>query len=298
MRANDSFPNEPPAIPDCLFIILHFHQFARRELTSKTLRCDVKNRPKRYIAPTRRSDTDGRNLTDSSTSPAFGTDAFVESGIGEWTAMPITKNLRMWILGLAALTGCNAIQDCVDEQVSACVNKHRAKMAWCACRPNYVECQENLFDFGMGFRKGYEDVLNGANTCSPPYPPRSYWGICYQNDSGRCAVAAWFDGYHHGVAVALADGYGSYHELPFSNNCYRNCASRPVQIDLEAYKASQGQSTSPQMMGTDGLPPIPESIPGAIPAQPPLPDYSPNALPAPPEEPNAAAAIEPELPVQ
>ena len=212
--------------------------------------------------------------------------------------MPITKKLRVWLVGLAALAGCNSIQDRIDEQVAGCCNKHKAKMAWCACRPNYVECQENLWDFGAGFRKGYEDVLNGASTCTPPFAPRSYWGICYQNDSGRCAVAAWFDGYHHGVAVALADGYGGYSEMQYSGGMYRNCCPKPVNIDLEAYKSSQGGVMAAPALSDDGLPPIPETIPGGLPAQPNLPDYSPNALPAPPEEKGPTALVEPPLPIQ
>ena len=217
------------------------------------------------------------------------------STFGEWTAMPITKKMRVWVVGLAAFTGCYSMQECVDEQIAGVTNCHKAKMAWCACRPNYVECQENLWDFGLGFRKGYEDVLNGVNRCTPPFPPRNYWGICHQNDYGRCAAAAWFDGYHHGVAVALADGYGSYHELPFSNGMYGNCSPKPVNIDLEAFKASKSQMPHPGMMD-DGLPPVPETIHGEVPAMPITPQYSPNTLPAPPEEARPSAMLEPPLP--
>jgi len=212
--------------------------------------------------------------------------------------MPITRKLRAWVVGLAAFSGCYSLQECVDEQIAGITNCHRAKMAWCACRPNYVECQDNLWDFGAGFRKGYEDVLNGANRCTPPFPPRSYWGICHQNDYGRCAAAAWFDGYHHGVAVALADGYGTYNELPYSGCMYGNCGPKPVNIDLEAYKSSQSGMQTPAMMD-NGLPPIPETIPGESPVQPIIPDYSPNTLPAPPEEAlPKAALLQPPLPVE
>jgi hypothetical protein len=207
--------------------------------------------------------------------------------------MPITKKLRLWVVGLAAFAGCYSLQQAVDDEIAACCNKHKAKMAWCACRPNYIECQENLWDFGLGFRQGYEDVLNGVNRCTPPFPPRSYWGICYQNDSGRCAAAAWFDGYHHGVAVALADGYGGYNELPFSGQMYNNCGPRPVQIDLEAYKASQNPVPGTGVMEPGGLPPIPDTIEGDMPIQAPQPDYSPNALPAPPPEVPPAALLDP-----
>jgi hypothetical protein len=141
-------------------------------------------------------------------------------------------------------------------------------------------------------------VLNGANTCSPPFPPRSYWGICHQNDSGRCAAAAYFDGYHHGVAVALADGYGGYNELPYSGAMYRNCGPKPVHIDLEAYKAAQpGGMPMPTMMD-DGLPPIPHTIPGEVPVQPVPSPYSPNALPAPPEEHLPSALLNPPPPIE
>jgi hypothetical protein len=279
-------------------MILQIDQSARQELDAETFSCDVKNVSKRYIAPAGASDTDGRNLTGAIGHPLCRVISPGASGIGEWTAMPITKKLRVWVVGLAAFSGCYSLQDCIDQEVSTAVNCHRAKMAWCACRPNYVECQENLWDFGHGFRQGYQDVLNGKNTCTPPFPPRCYWGICHQNDYGRCAAAAFFDGYHHGVAVALADGYGSYTELPYSGCMYRNCGPKPVQIDLEAYKASQtGGAPMPSMMD-NGLPPIPDTIPGEVPAQSPPQPYSPNALPAPPEENHPSALLDPPLPIE
>jgi hypothetical protein len=148
------------------------------------------------------------------------------------------------------LVGCHQVRDCIDEQVSTCRNQHLARCAWWRCRGDYVECRDSLCDFGAGFRYGYADVLAGGRGCPPAFPPRSYWGCCYDGDEGKCAVTGWYDGYHHGAAAALADGYGAdYSTVPSSMDIYRRCGHQSVPIDLERYKAATagGSPASPEI---------------------------------------------------
>lgn len=178
------------------------------------------------------------------------------------------------------LASCHQMQDCIDEEVTTCRNNHLAKCAWFRSRGNYVECQENLWDFGAGFRYGYADILNGGRGCPPAFPPRSYWGCCYHGEGGKCATAAWFDGYHHGATAALADGYGrDYATVPSSVEiCNRGCR-RPVQIDLDQYKSSMNAQLG-TTIEEDG-PPLPTEIEAPAIPLPPEEAYSPGTREAP-----------------
>jgi hypothetical protein len=220
--------------------------------------------------------------------------------------MPLYQKIGSCLLGLATLSGCHQIHDCIDEQVTSCCNHSAAMRAWIACRGRYVGCQDFLVDFGHGFRQGYEDVAGGATGCTPNLPPRKYWSVCYRSDEGQCAVVAWFDGYQHGAAVALADGAGGYNHVPTSDEIYRKGCRGPVAIDLEQYKASHGGS--PNLAPLDGdLPPMPEGMPGemtpqtvpmtpqAVPMAPPPAQYSPRILPGPARELGPAASIQRDL---
>ncbi|MBX3441674.1 MAG: hypothetical protein KF774_04645 [Planctomyces sp.] len=195
--------------------------------------------------------------------------------------MPLFRKLSTWLIGIASMSGCYQLNDCVNQHVSSCCNRHYAMKAWCACRGNYVDCQDYLWDFGAGFRQGYADVAGGADGCVPTLPPRKYWGACYQNDDGRCAVAAWFDGYQHGAAVALADGAGGYSRIVTSDDIYQKCGQAPISIDLDQYKASRTPSPAVPTVPMDGhLPPYPEPVYGA-PVPPIEPPYSPQVAPVP-----------------
>jgi hypothetical protein len=188
-------------------------------------------------------------------------------------------------LALLFLASCHQVQDCIDEQVTGCRNSHLARCAWLHSRGNYVDCRDDLWDFGAGFRYGYADILNGGRGCPPAVPPRCYWGCCYHNASGKCAIAAWYDGYHHGAAAALADGYGSsYGALPSSMDLYQQCAKRPVQLDVDQYKAAMSAAAEAQP-GTIDPDPLPDDF--MEPGRPGLPDepYSPATLETPPELP-------------
>jgi hypothetical protein len=159
---------------------------------------------------------------------------------------------RASALALLLLASCHQLHDCIDEQVTACRNTQLARYAWCRSRGNYVDCRDNLWDFGAGFRYGYADILNGSRGCAPPFPPRCYWSCCYHGDDGKCAIAAWYDGYHHGAAAALADGYTSdYGAVPSSIDLYQRCGTRPVQLDLDQYKAATAEASeaAPEVPG-------------------------------------------------
>jgi len=178
------------------------------------------------------------------------------------------------------LASCHQLHDCLDEQMTSCRNSHLAKCAWCRCRGNYVDCQDNLWDFGSGFRYGYADILNGGRGCPPAFAPRSYWGCCYNGPEGKCEIAAWYDGFHHGAAAALADGYGAdYAAVPSSIDVGNRCCRRPVQIDIEQYKASMNARLSSEI--EEDVTPLPSEMATPVIPAPPEEPYSPRSLEAP-----------------
>jgi hypothetical protein len=198
--------------------------------------------------------------------------------------MSLVRKLSGCIIGLAALSGCNQLQDCINEELTNLSICHRAKCAWCECRYNYMDCQDYLWDFGCGFRYGYAAVLGGGDGCPPTLPPRKYWGPCYQTPEGHAAIVAWFDGYQHGAAMAMADG-GSSGSIPTSDEIYRKGCRGPVDIDFEAFKKSHPAPTShsPALMDGD-VPPLPDGDVGAPIVPPNTEPYSPKVLPKPTEE--------------
>jgi len=198
--------------------------------------------------------------------------------------MPVVRRLYCCILGLAAFSGCNQLNDCISEELTNLSNCHRAKCAWCECRSNYFDCQDYLWDFGCGFREGYAAVLGGASGCPPTLPPRKYWSCCYQTEEGQCAIVAWFDGYQHGAAVAMADG-GGFGGILTSDEIYRKNCRGPVDLDLEAYiKAHQGQGGGEPVQMDGDVPPLPDGGIGSPIVPPSTAPYSPKVVPKPTEE--------------
>lgn len=196
--------------------------------------------------------------------------------------MPI---LRRWFLcgvSLLTLAACNQLRDCVDAEVTNLTHCHQAKVAWCHCRDRYVDCQDHLWHFGAGFRQGYMDVLGGSQGCPPALPPRKYWAPCYQNPEGHCAIVAWFDGYQHGAATAMADG-GSGGPMPTADELYRKNCRVPVAIDFDAFRASLSdrEASEPAAMDGDVPPPVDDVVEEpTAPGDP----YSPEVAPLAPDD--------------
>lgn len=132
------------------------------------------------------------------------------------------------LLVLASLmTGCAHLYDITDDCMMKWKCCHEAKMAWLRCRDLYAEVAYP-FDFGQGFRDGYETVCMGGDGCRPAMPPRSYWSHHYQCDEGRCQIMAWYDGFHHGVLAAQCDGCAGRCQVLCANDLY---GEKPCETD-------------------------------------------------------------------
>lgn len=124
---------------------------------------------------------------------------------GETSAM---LRMMQWtgLLVFASLTtGCAHTCDVADDCLMKWRCCHEAKMAWVDTAHLYSDVAYP-FDFGQGFRAGYQSICMGGDGCRPPMPPRTYWSHHYQCDEGRCQIMAWYDGYHHGALAAQCNG--------------------------------------------------------------------------------------------
>ncbi len=131
------------------------------------------------------------------------------------------------ILGaISIVSGCSSISGLSNEMkynrswdsfVTGYRNTAWSSKAW--HRRKHQFCRERyLTDFCNGFRAGYEDVADGADGCTPAFPPKEYWGWKYQSAEGQAKVAAWFSGYPHGARAAEEDGVGNWTQIQTSSN--------------------------------------------------------------------------------
>lgn len=132
---------------------------------------------------------------------------------------------RSCIVGLLILstllpfTGCRAYleqivyNEYIDETFVSIQNFLRARKAWEAREACY-EHEPLLYDFRAGFYRGYQDVAQGKDGCTPLFPPRHYWNWYNRNAEGYARIQAWFAGYPHGVIAAQEDGVGAFTKIP------------------------------------------------------------------------------------
>lgn len=133
------------------------------------------------------------------------------------------------LLMVGLMAGCAHMYDVTDEHMLKWKCCHEAKMAWLRCRELYAEvCYP--YDFGTGFRAGYESVCMGGNGCVPAMPPRHYWSTCYHNTDGKCQVMAWYDGFHHGVLAAQCDGCEGRCNVLCAHDLY---GQKPADVDYD-----------------------------------------------------------------
>jgi hypothetical protein len=116
-----------------------------------------------------------------------------------------TMHWTGFVMVTSLLTGCAHLYDCADECIMEWKCCHAAKMAWHHSRDLYANVA-SPYDFGQGFREGYQSICMGGDGCRPAMPPRHYWSHHYQCDEGKLQIMAWYDGYHHGVLAAQCDG--------------------------------------------------------------------------------------------
>ena len=120
--------------------------------------------------------------------------------------------------GCALTKGVNNYLEYNDECndfVMGWRNEVWARQAWHE-QKHYFDGHPEQGAFGAGFRDGYADVASGSDGCPPPVPPRKYWTWKYQTPEGQQKVAAWFEGYPHGVRAAEEHGAGDFQEIQVS----------------------------------------------------------------------------------
>ncbi len=139
-----------------------------------------------------------------------------------------------------SLTGCSSLWDQIDESIFMMRTKGQAKKAWNHSRGAYRGLEHNLDDFGQGFVAGYVAVASGGDGCPPALPPRKYWKTKYSTPGAKKLIIAWFDGYHHGAAAAMADGVSASRRILTSGEIYHK-----VREHVE-YEPSDQNYDSPQ----------------------------------------------------
>jgi hypothetical protein len=197
---------------------------------------------------------------------------------GETSTMLRTMHWTGLLVVAGLLGGCAHTYDVCDEHMLKWRCCHDAKMAWLRCRDLYANVC-NPYDFGQGFRDGYESICMGGNGCPPAMPPRTYWSTCCHSTDGNCRVMAWYDGFHHGVLAAQCDGCEGRCNILCAHDLY---GQEPCEVDyddIEVQVQPEGQFDSEygpgylpgnQYVPTE-MPPQPLSTPPA----PGVPDYSP-----------------------
>lgn len=120
-----------------------------------------------------------------------------------------------FVLLIAGLNGCAAVQDCHYETA----NSLRTEWAWrtlprtetarAIASPIFGVPQ----DYRAGWKEGYYGVMTGGSGRPPFLPPQKYWSAHYQNPRGQQAVALWYQGFNDGARLAEETGAGRFHYL-------------------------------------------------------------------------------------
>jgi hypothetical protein len=119
-----------------------------------------------------------------------------------------------FIIVLASLSGCTAVQDCHYETT----NSLRTELAWLEAGPKPLDPNAPPIwglasHYKHGWKQGYYDVAMGGAGQRPFLPPKKYWSACYQNARGERAVEFWFQGYHDGAEAGHQRGAGRFHYI-------------------------------------------------------------------------------------
>jgi hypothetical protein len=127
------------------------------------------------------------------------------------------RTLAFLVVALGFLSpGCTVIEngvrvastdlrDCVDDARERHRNRKLAEATW---KPiaQADPCKYSP-DHARGFVDGFSDYLFWGKEEPPVVPPARYRGFSYQTPQGYQAIEDWFDGYRHGVAMAVESGY-------------------------------------------------------------------------------------------
>jgi hypothetical protein len=103
--------------------------------------------------------------------------------------------------------------------------------------------------YAKGFVCGFADYLHRGGTGEPPLvPPRSYWGLNYQNVAGKQAIEDWYQGFRHGSDECRMQGLRDLAVVPSS--LATSATASPYDHVMEA-------ETAPEEIDfTEQLPPL------------------------------------------
>jgi hypothetical protein len=136
------------------------------------------------------------------------------------------------LANVARVCFCEPAAYCLgmDEWVSKCRNAALADEAWAQYASVFPDaCYSD--DFADGFKAGFADYVYAGGTGNPPpVPPRYYWKPEYESPQGQQLMQDWFNGFRHGVAVAMESGYREAAVVPASESLPRT--SIPPRPDV------------------------------------------------------------------
>ena len=136
------------------------------------------------------------------------------------------------LICVSGFTGCTSLTGMQNnwsynsgwnDLVSGYRNRAWSARAWNSRKCNFPEQRHN-HEFAQGFRDGYQAIADGADGCTPDFPPRKYWSWRYQSPEGQQKVASWFSGYPHGARAAEEDGVGYFTQIQTSSGIQREYA--------------------------------------------------------------------------
>ena len=125
----------------------------------------------------------GKSIAKLPDRPTFQTNALGRRMLTAATLMVI----------LSGFTGCMTVHNgwkamtsngTWNDTVVVLRNRSFSAKAW--HRRKHHFCNERFNkDFCAGFRAGYEDAANGADGCTPAFPPKEYWSWEFQSAEGQ-----------------------------------------------------------------------------------------------------------------
>ncbi|MFV0443334.1 MAG: hypothetical protein ACK5Q5_07165 [Planctomycetaceae bacterium] len=166
--------------------------------------------------------------------------------------------------------GCYSLHDCVNKSLIDVRDHCEAHTVWKNCGKDQAACDQYPHHFGEGFREGYRAVAAGGNGCPPTLPPRKYWCVLYQNDSGRQKAVSWYNGYAAGAAAGQGNGVQERNRLVTATDIYHNqCPACRAEAMIDA--AGTGPTEPELNEKSDYFPEQPGSFPEQLDTVPQLP---------------------------
>lgn len=182
--------------------------------------------------------------------------------LGRWALTAVTL-----AVSLTAFSGCMTTQNgfkamasngAWNDSVVVLRNRSFSAKAWHKRKHHFCEEKHNK-DFCAGFRAGYEDTANGADGCTPAFPPKEYWSWEFQSAEGHGRTSAWMAGYPHGARAAEEDGVSNWSQLQMSPALQSQYQHKKPAASMPPLPAGQTPIPSTRMGAPTAAQPLPMS---------------------------------------